>query len=171
MSTAEACLAAASAVSPGSSDLFGSSVGVTGYLDAKFIPKRSVSHSVDRYGRSYITLCVASMGPRGADRHVFTAFRRYARGSDIWTYADNHGMACLGVSQFSPPSFEALRRLISGERVSFADSPHLAFELTTPEDVRAHTEDSASIPDAPGGKASPSAALHAEKPQILETRA
>jgi hypothetical protein len=169
VSTAEACLAAARAVSPEPSDFFGSSVGVTGYLDGEFIPKRSVSHGVDRFGRPYITLCVALTGRRGTAYAVFTAFRRYAHGSDVWTYADNVEMACLGLSQFSRDSFEALRKLISGERVRFPQSPIDRFELATPEEVRAHTDGSQEIPDAPRGATPPSAALHAWKPQMIET--
>jgi nitroreductase len=158
-------------------------VGGTGYLDRRFIPDKPASWGVDSYGRPFVTLCLrwrTRPGMVGHDerdeepRELFavnTIFQRYAEGSpNLWVAARN-----VGYDPFSPGEMKVseIVQLIAVVRgIPIEDGPIDGLALAEPADVRRAFEwDDEADTRARGLKAHdvPGAAVHAERPQIIET--
>ena len=73
-------------------------VGGTGYLDDRFTPAAPLMKGVDRYERTFITLCLRYAGQDDREheerRGIITIFQRYTDGSgDVVTQASNSRLA------------------------------------------------------------------------------
>ncbi len=140
--------------------------GGTGYLDERFMPEKSVSWGADRFGRSFITLCLRWVdgSAREPGCGVSTFFQRYKDDPGFWAVANNAGDTFPAMSgALRPADVVTLIDLVLRGR---ARAGSCVVQLTTPADVR----EACAWEDSPrAADDSPSAEVHSDTAAIVVT--